>query len=412
MKEILLARLDKSATSEVMGSLMLKNRKLLRRRNFLLGLGSCTFLLAGANRFKYYKKVQVSYNANRKFSVVSQASLRTRSQAKGLIYGAFCEGSYKILSQDKQLQSAFVQECGLLVGGFYWLDSQPSMNTFDFAATDSFAQFASRHTMLFRGHPLIWHQLLPDWLTDKFKKSKITSQEIQDIFINHITTIVRRYAGRIHSWDVVNEAIEPNDKRTDGLRKTPWLNFLGSDYIEMAFKTAARSDPKALLVYNDYGLEYDLPDHEAKRIAVLKLLEHLKSRGTPIHALGMQSHLPSHETKFNPQKLRTFLQDVASLGLKIMITELDVSDKELAVDIDVRDRIVAGVYEDYLSVVLDEPAVIAVTTWGLSDRYTWLQKESPRSDRAAVRPLPLDANFQRKLAWNAMARAFDKARKR
>jgi endo-1,4-beta-xylanase len=216
----------------------------------------------------------------------------------------------------------------------------------------------------------------------------------------------------MHSWDVVNEAIAVEDGRPDGLRKTPWLDLLGPNYIDLAFRLAAQADPQALLVYNDYGLEYDTPQDEAKRAAVLKLLERLKSQGTPIHAFGMQSHLSGHETKFNPQKLRKFLGDVASLGLKIMITELDAIDEKLPLNIAVRDRIIAGAYEDYLSAALDEKAVIAVITWGLSDRYTWLSEFKPRKDRAAVRPLPFDRNFNRKLAWNAIARAFDRAPKR
>ena len=101
------------------------------------------------------------------------------------------------------------------------------------------------------------------------------------------------------------------------------------------------------------------------------------------------------------------MRNVASLGLKIMITEMDVTDQKLPKDIDTRDRIVAGIYEDYLAVVLDEPAVNAVLTWGLSDRYTWLSSYKSRKDRALVRPLPLDAQLKRKLAWNAIARAVD-----
>jgi endo-1,4-beta-xylanase len=142
------------------------------------------------------------------------------------------------------------------------------------------------------------------------------------------------------------------------------------------------------------------------------LLEGLKSKGTPIHALGIQAHLLPGKNKFNQEKLRRFLRDVASLGLKIMITEMDVADKELPVDIKIRDRIIAGVYEDYLSAALDEKAVIAVITWGLSDRNSWLSEFQPRDDHAPVRPLPLDAQMQRKLVWNAIARAFDHAPKR
>jgi endo-1,4-beta-xylanase len=212
---------------------------------------------------------------------------------------------------------------------------------------------------------------------------------------------------------VVNEAFKLADGRSDGLRNTPWLQFLGPDYVEIAFRTAAEADPKALLVYNDYGFDYDTREDEAKQTTVLKFLERLLSRKVPIQALGIQAHLRGKDRdKFNSRKLRAFLHDVASMGLKILITEMDVTDQKLPKDINERDRIVAGMYEDYLSVVLDEPAVIAVLTWGLSDRYTWLSQYAPRSDKAPVRPLPFDAQMQRKLAWNAIARAFDKAPKR
>jgi Beta-1,4-xylanase len=123
----------------------------------------------------------------------------------------------------------------------------------------------------------------------------------------------------------------------------------------------------------------------------------------------MQSHLYGHVTEFNPTKLRTFLSDVASLDLKILLTELDVNDKRLPADILVRDQIAARAYSDYLDVALDEPAVISVQTWGLSDRYTWLTQFAARDDGLPVRPLPLDENLERKLAWQAIAAAFDQA---
>ncbi len=391
---------------------MVKHQKLWKRRDFLIALGALGSIvpLAYSRKFSYYKQVKAS--GERDFSVVGNASLRQRAAAKGLIYGAHPDPESPEFSQDLQLKSSFIQECAILVAGFYWSGTQPSANNFDFTETDYFAKFASDNGILFRGHPLIWHELIPQWLNDKFKNPQTTSSEIQNIFTNHISTIVKRYGGKIHSWDVVNEAIETDDGRRDGLRVNSWLNFLGPDYIELAFRIAAQADPKALLVYNDTGLEYDTPRDEARRNATLKLLERLKSKGVPIHAFGIQSHLLGHETQFNPNKLRKFLADVASLGLKILITELDVSDRELPATFAVRDRIIAGAYEDYLSVILEQPSVIAVITWGLSDKYTWLSQAAPRSDRIPVRPLPLDSSFQRKLAWKAMARAFDNAPKR
>jgi endo-1,4-beta-xylanase len=147
---------------------------------------------------------------------------------------------------------------------------------------------------------------------------------------------------------------------------------------------------------------------------VLKLLERLKAKGTPVQVFGMQSHLYAGEHKLNQKKLRQFFKDIADLGLKIIITELDATDRKLPADINTRDRIIAAAYEDYLAVALDEKAVIAVVTWGLSDRYSWLPYSEfhKREDGLEVRGLPFDRDFQPKLAWNALARAFDRAPKR
>nr|WP_219336128.1 endo-1,4-beta-xylanase [Chroococcidiopsis thermalis] len=334
-------------------------------------------------------------------------SIGKRALIKGLSYGAAVNKNS--LSSNPQLAASIDKECVIIVPEWElkWDFLRPTSTSFDFRPADWLAEFARTHGLLFRGHTLVWHEALPTW----FVKT-INSHNARQLLLEHITTVVKHYAGNIHSWDVVNEAINLQDGRSDGLRKTPWLQFIGRDYIEIAFCIAAEADPKAMLVYNDYGLEYDTPEHEAKRKAVLNLLKNLKSKGTPIHALGIQSHLSGDETRFNSDKFQKFLSEIASLDLKILITEIDVKDKNLPVDIKVRDRIVAATYEDYLSVVLNEPAVIAVLTWGLSDRYTWLSEYQPRRDGARVRPLPLDANFKRKLAWNAIARAFDNAPQR
>ncbi|HAA27812.1 MAG TPA: glycosyl hydrolase family 10 [Cyanobacteria bacterium UBA8553] len=384
---------------------MPKPKKLMKRRIFLLGIGSLatTAAIAKADKFsalKNYQKWQDS--KERDFTVVGNRSLRDRAAARNLIYGAASD--YRYLSVDAKLAAVFAQECGIIVpeNDMKWTTLRPTPDSFNFVQSDWLAEFAQEHKMLLRGHTLVWHEALPTWF-----KNTVNRQNALPILLKHIETVAGRYAGKIHSWDVVNEVVLPKDGRSDGLRNTPWLQFLGPDYIDIAFRAAAKADPRALLVYNDYGLDYDTYENEAKRVAVLKLLERLKSKGTPIHAFGMQAHLAGEETRFNPKKLKDFLQDVASLGLKILITEMDVTDQKLPVDADIRDRIIAGVYEDYLSAVLEEPAVIAVLTWGLSDRYTWLSEFKPRNDKAAVRSMPLDVNLKRKLAWNAIARALD-----
>jgi endo-1,4-beta-xylanase len=346
---------------------------------------------------------------NRNFTTSGNTSLGKRAATKGLIYGAAVRQS--ALSSDTKLAASVAYECAMIVPEWElkWNFLRPTPDTFDFAPADWLFNFAKTHQLLFRGHTLVWHEpaALPKWFN-----TFINSQNAQQILLEHITTVVTHYQRKIHSWDVVNEAINIADGRSDGLRKTPWLKWLGTDYIDLAFRAAAKADPQALLAYNDYGLDYDTDKSEAKRNAVLTLLKGLKDRGTPIHILGIQAHLSSNETRLNPQKLQNFLIQVANLGLKIMITEMDVTDNKLPLDIKFRDRIVAGVYEDYLATVLDEKAVIAVITWGLSDRYSWLSEFEPRDDGAPVRTLPLDAQMRHKLAWNAIARAFDHAPQR
>ena len=139
-------------------------------------------------------------------------------------------------------------------------------------------------------------------------------------------------------------------------------------------------------------------------------MSELKAKNTPVHALGIQSHLEGHRNKeFDGNKFRQFLSDVASMDIKIIISELDVRDNKLPSNIAKRDRAVAEAYYEYLSVVLDEPAVTTVISWGLSDRSTWLTDFAPRNDGAAVRPLLLDQQYLRKPAWKAVARALREA---
>jgi endo-1,4-beta-xylanase len=329
-----------------------------------------------------------------------KSGLKDVAAAKGIIYGAEC-GAWD-LAAHPDLAKAIVQECAMLVdGSLKWEFTRPAPYTFNFEIADWRAQFAKQQGLKLRGHTLIWHVNQPQWFYEI-----VNRKNAERVLIEHVQTLTQRYAGQMHSWDVVNEAIEPNDGRADGLRRSPWLDLLGEDYINLAFRVAAETDPQALLVYNDYGMEYGSADHEKRRVAILKFLERSLAQGTPIHALGIQSHLVGDQQDFNRDRLQRFLAEVADLGLKILITELDVIDQNLPADTRLRDRQVAQVYQDYLTAVLQEPAVIAVLQWGLSDRHSWLSSFFPRSDRLPVRPLPLDTKFKRKAAWTAIERVF------
>jgi endo-1,4-beta-xylanase len=361
-------------------------------------LKGLSFLIYNFANEKKLKSIE-----GRTFTVVGNSSLKKRARAKGLICGALPHVDSPVFEPNPQLKATFVRDFDAIVAGFYWSVTRPTIDTFNFKETDYFAKFAAQHKLLLRGHPLIYHYAVPDWL-----EANLNRKNARSIFTGHIETVVKRYAGKMHSWDVVNEAIYTKDGRADGLRNTLWLKFLGDNYIDLAFRTAAKFDPQALLFYNEGNLEYD----EAHQVATLKLLERLKSQGTPVRALGIQSHLWGGREDFKPRQFSNFLQNVADLGLKIAITELDVTDKDFPRDFALRDRLVAATYEDYLNTVLAQKAVIAVITWGFTDRHGWITPTIPRDDGAPARPLPFDDRLQPKLAWKAIARAFDRAPKR
>lgn len=388
---------------------------LSRRQALRLGLGTAASLatalthqaLSWTGKHRDVAELQDMTDEGREFLVDGQTALKDRAAAKGILYGA--ASAYEILSSDTEFASRYTRDCDILIpeNDLKWRTLRPTSTTFDFTAADWMLEFSQTHQVKMRGHTLVWHISLPPWF-----KEAVNARNAEQMMLNHIQTVAGRYAGKIHSWDVVNEAIWIPDGRSDGLGKTPWLEFLGPDYIELAFRAAAEADPNAKLVYNDFALEFDLEDSDAKREAVLQLLSRLIAKGTPIHAVGLQGHLGDLDDVRRPidaNKLRSFLSDVADLGLEIFITELDVKDRLLPAHIETRDRMVASIYEDFLSIVLDEPRVTMVANWGLSDRYTWLSEFDPRKDGLPVRPLPLDTDLNRKLTWNAMARAFDSA---
>ncbi|MBD1911588.1 MULTISPECIES: endo-1,4-beta-xylanase [unclassified Leptolyngbya] len=342
---------------------------------------------------------------DRDFSVEGSQSLQARARDKNLIFGA--STTARPIREDAVYAQRFAQECAMLVPAneLKWQALRPTPTTYNYERGDRLIHFAQKHNMMLRGHTLVWHQGLPPWFKDT-----VHANNAERFMADHIQTVVSRYAGQMHSWDVVNEAIAPGQGQARGLRNTPWLRLMGESYIEKAFRLAHEADPKALLFYNDFNLDFANPKDEKKRVAVLQLIERLLDKGVPIHGLGTQAHLNAAKLQqIHAGKLRQYFGRIARLGLKVMVTELDVIDQQLPRDIDLRDRYVAATYEDYLTILLQEAAVIGVITWGLSDRYTWLSGEKPRRDGLPVRPLPYDQNHRPKLAWNAIARAIAQA---
>jgi len=264
---------------------------------------------------------------------------------------------------DPVLATILAEQCNIVVpqNEMKWIHVHPEQNRYDFGPADELMAFAAKNSVLVRGHNLCWHAAQPEWL------AKVATREnAAGLLEEHIRTVAGRYAGRIHSWDVVNEAIEPGDKRPDGLRRSSWLDLLGPSYIETAYRTAAETDPKALLTYNDYGLEDDSNEAEQRRAVAITLLRWMRKNQIPLHALGLQSHLALDSDVF-PQwsGLHGLLKEAANLDLQVFVTELDVDDGSFHESSQKREKLVGALCKDYLKNVLKHKNVTAILTWGL-----------------------------------------------
>jgi endo-1,4-beta-xylanase len=299
------------------------------------------------------------------------------------------------------------EQCALLVpeNALNWRYVEPRTGQFDFHLGDWMMNFAKSHGMKFGGGTLVWNQALPPWF------SNLTQANARQVMLDRVTQTVGHYRGRAFSWAVVNEAIAFRGAGTE-LKDTPFLRLVGPDYIEASFRAAAEADPGALLVYNDNHLEYDVPEDEYGRTMALKLLKDLVAKKVPVGALGIQSHLRTGGTPFSSSKLKDFLSRVAALGLKITVSELDVTEKGPEAAVADRDQAVAREIDRYLGVVLQEKAVISVVTWGVTARYSWLASYAARPDGQPVRPLPYDSDLHPTQAWQALATAFERAPRR
>jgi endo-1,4-beta-xylanase len=238
-------------------------------------------------------------------------------------------------------------------------------------------------------------------------KSTLNKSNANRYLTEHITTVMRRYAGRIDSWDVVNEPTVFWSKRDDRLYPGIWLNLLGTEYIDIAFHAATDADPKALRVLNVYNVEQGKPEHEITRKATIGLLKQLRARGVPVQAVGIESHLDA-SVPLGGAEYNSFLQQIRDMGLQILITELDINDTGVQGDFQTRDQVVAKMYQDYLLEVLPVSDAKRVVFWTPSDKpeWDWLNyPKNARADQTPHRPGLLDNAMNRKPAYNAVQSA-------
>lgn len=290
----------------------------------------------------------------------------------------------------------------------------PAFNQYNFAAADKFVEYGQKNRMYLVGHTLVWHSQLPAFV------SKINSVDSLRLFMNeHIKTVVGRYAGKINSWDVVNEAL--NEDGT--FRASPFFKKLGEGYIKEAFDLAAKTDPKAELYYNDYNIE-----QPAKRKGVIELIKKLQASGTKINGVGIQGHWSIKNN--NLKDIEDAIVEFSQLGIKVAFTELDYTVLPNPWDLkgaDVNQRfeedprmnpyqkslpdsvqnLLTERYKNLFKLFLKHKDKISrVTFWGINDAHSWLNGW-PIPNRTNY-PLLFDRAYQPKKAYNAIMKLKNK----
>jgi len=279
---------------------------------------------------------------------------------------------------------------------------QPTEARFDWGPADAIIGFGEMTGMRLRWHPLIAHTQNPAWLfQDKANPSRPASREVLNQRLRtYIQTVMRRYRGRIDSYDVVNEVLSDRAGLRTGAEGSKWHEILGADYIDNAFRWAREADPDAQLVINDYNLESDT----RKRQEMVNLVRGMKQRGVPVDAIGIQMHIDIKSPSV--QQIRETIELFASLGVKVMITELDISiytsaseaKKQVSAEILLEQ---AQRYKDIFAMLREQAQkgnlTDMVVIWGTSDNTSW-KNDFPVPGRTDA-PLLFDGRLQSKPAF-------------
>jgi endo-1,4-beta-xylanase len=275
--------------------------------------------------------------------------------------------------------------------------------------------FGERNGMFVIGHTLVWHNQTPRWVFQDAAGQPVSRDTLVARMREHIQTVVGRYRGRVRGWDVVNEALNEDGS----LRRSPWLTIIGEDYLAMAFRFAHEADPAAELYYNDYSLE-----NAAKRQGAVDLIRRLRAEGVPVTGVGLQDHVQMDWP--TPAQLDSTIAAFAGLGVRVMITELDVDvlpratqqrGADVALNVGARadlnpytaglpdsvQQALARRYADLFAVYLrHRDAVERVTFWGVTDGDSW-KNNWPVRGRTNY-PLLFDRDGRPKPAFDAVIR--------
>jgi endo-1,4-beta-xylanase len=291
-----------------------------------------------------------------------------------------------------------------------WERIHPLPGKYDFAVADSIVKFALENNMFVVGHVLVWHSQTPDWVFQDSLGNPATRDVLISRLKEHIFTVMDHFKGRVKGWDVLNEAVNEDGS----LRRSKWLEIIGEDYIQLAFGFANAADPTAELYYNDYNNE--LP---VKMEGVLAIVRDLQQNGVKIDGVGIQGHWHLDSPDLNV--IDGSISKYASLGLKVMITEMEVNvlptpPEVYGADVSQQSRYLetlnpyraglpdsvsnrlaqryAGLFGIFMK---HKDAVTRVTFWGVNDGYSW-KNDWPIKGRTNY-PLLFDRNYTPKEAY-------------
>jgi len=295
-----------------------------------------------------------------------------------------------------------------------WEKIHPLEDQYDWEVPDALVQFAQDNDMHLTGHVLVWHQQTPDWVFQDAEGNPASRELLLERMQSHISTVVGRYKGRVHSWEVVNEAL--NEDGT--LRETPWLRQIGADYIMKAFEFAHRADPDAVLYYNDYNLF-----NPEKRAGAALIVKQLQDMAIPIHGVGMQAHYGLGRPDLG--EFEGSITTFSALGVEVYITEMDMSvlpfpdqdswGADLSVNLELNQKLnpytngvpaevareQADHYANLFRIMLNHRDVISrVTFWGVNDGNSW-KNNWPMQGRTDY-PLLFDRKNEPKPAFYAV----------
>jgi endo-1,4-beta-xylanase len=248
---------------------------------------------------------------------------------------------------------------------------------FNWASADRIADFARANNLPVRGHTLVWHSQTPAAFFNDEKGNQLTKEQLYARMKIYMTAVIDRYKDVTFCWDVVNEALSDNEGEIYRTQ-SPWYKICGKDFIAMAFRTARSVNPNIKLIYNDYNIV-----NPAKLERACTMLKELLDAGVPIDGVGMQAHWSNDIT---PEMIQTAIDRFTALGLKIHITELDLTTytsyhgdgaknqvQETQPFTEALDILQAEKYKSYFEVLHKNAGkVTSVTFWGLDDGRSWL----------------------------------------